>query len=160
MLKWKTQIRSVNMYLNLGGEECVNILLIFNCAAAYQGSWTHNPWHGWRYNINVFVFAICRKTLKQDQGFIALRAINGLTYSHLVYLFINSVSLQKSTPGNSFLTEYWTSLLAKCIQPLVSYCSCRDGRWLQRNVPFVACFCSEVTPPQEHLLLRFLMTDV
>lgn len=80
-------------------EECVNIWLIWT-VLLHIGVPGHKEclWRGWqRYNINVFVFVICRKTLKQDQGFIALGAVNALAwlipiwfiYSWILFLYRN-----------------------------------------------------------------------
>lgn len=61
-----------------------------------------SPWHDsqW-YNINGFVFVICRKTIKQDWGFIALGDVNALAwlipiwfiYSWILFLYKNPLQV-------------------------------------------------------------------
>lgn len=96
VLKWKTQIRSVNMYLNWWNLRVWwiwSVLLHIRVPGHKQ-----SPWHDWQwYNTNVFVFVICRKTLKQDRGFIALGDVNALAwlipiwfiYSWILFLYKN-----------------------------------------------------------------------
>lgn len=98
MLKWKTWIRSVNMYLNWWKYKNVLTSVWFELCCYISVFLDTNKVLGMTDNdINVFVFLICRKTLKQDQGFIALGVVNALAwlipiwfiYSLILFLYKN-----------------------------------------------------------------------
>lgn len=95
------RLRSGQSICTLTGEirECLNVWWIWSALLHIRiPGHKQSPWHDWQwYNINVFVFVTCRKTLKQGWGFIALGDVNSLAwlipiwfiYSWILFLYKN-----------------------------------------------------------------------